>query len=194
MILTVVDPPQAEPVSLAEARKHLRIDADMTDEDGLIQAWISAARQAAEQRTGRAFARQTLRYSRNSWPTERQIALPMAPLISVESVLYTTAAGEVLLLPPEEYTVDTDSEPGRIVLAPGRYWPAVALADDRPIRITYQAGYEAVPKPAWAAMLLILGHLYEHREAVNIGNIVNEIPMSAQWLLDPLVVVFSESR
>ena len=42
-----------------------------------------------------------------------------------------------------------------------------------------------MPASVKAAILLTLGHLYENREAVNVGNIVTEMPMGAERLLWP---------
>ncbi|MGY6355676.1 head-tail connector protein [Citrobacter amalonaticus] len=36
-----------------------------------------------------------------------------------------------------------------------------------------------------AAMLLLIGHWYANREAVNIGNITTEIPFAVEALLQP---------
>ena len=55
---TQLTPPAAEPLTLAEAKLHLRVDADITDDDSLITALIVTARQQAEHRTGRSLVSQ----------------------------------------------------------------------------------------------------------------------------------------
>lgn len=87
-----------------------------------------------------------------------------------------------------EYLVDTRSEPGRICLNYGESWPSTTLRPHNGIRVTFIAGYgaaaSAVPSKVKQAMLLIIGHLYEHREEViTTGANAVEIPMGAQALL-----------
>ena len=57
----VITPVATEPVTLAQARLQVRLtDDDGTDEDTLLTAYITAAREIAEHYTGRALAPQTL--------------------------------------------------------------------------------------------------------------------------------------
>jgi hypothetical protein len=64
----IVTPPSVEPVSLAEARSYLRVDADVTSEDALITDLIAAARQDAEKITWRALVMQTWRATLDRFP------------------------------------------------------------------------------------------------------------------------------
>ena len=60
--------PATEPVSLAEAKLHLRVETVMTDDDTLIQALITAARQTAESITRRAFITQSWKLVLDQFP------------------------------------------------------------------------------------------------------------------------------
>ncbi|MBE3590004.1 MAG: phage head-tail connector protein [Firmicutes bacterium] len=188
--LRVVTPPASEPVTLAEAKLHLRVDA--TDDDALISGLIRAAREHAEQILGRALMTQTLELGLDDWPRD-EILLPMPPVQSVASISYTDAAGVVRTVDPASYVVDTASEPARVVLRWSYTWPADVLQPQSgAIRVRYVAGYQSaadIPQAIKAAILLHIGHLYENREAANIGNIVTELPLAYRALLSPHRVV-----
>lgn len=64
----LVTPPSTEPVTLAEAKLHLRIETAMTDDDTYISALITAARQSAETITRRAFIIQVWRLVLDAFP------------------------------------------------------------------------------------------------------------------------------
>lgn len=102
----------AEPITLAEAKNHLRVMHD--DEDAYIEILITAARQYAENYQNRVY------------------------------VEYTTGTGD------EAVTVEA----------------------------------EAMPEMEKAACLLLIGHLYEHREAVSCEKTVQEVPLGVKSLLD----------
>lgn len=44
---------------------------------------------------------------------------------------------------------------------------------------------DGVPPALVQAMKMYVAHLYENREAINVGNIVSEIPMGFFDLIDP---------
>lgn len=168
MKLSIIQHPVLEPVSLTEAKNHLRIDH--TEDDAAIGAMITAARQWVEQVTRRALVTQTLEV----WFPKfaRVLDLPRPPLQWVESVAYTAPDGTDDTVTTHRVIVPSESNGS--VEQPDTGWPATIVAEDA-VRIRYVAGYADtaspsagvgnVPKPLKLAVLLVLGDLYEHREA-----------------------------
>lgn len=177
MGMRLVTAPAVEPVSLEQAKVHLRVD--VPDDDALIGLLISAARAHAENVCRRAFITQQWDlfldafplYSYcgvlpgyvpvdqlpSSWMTMRNYAvrfrggridLPFPTLQAVDSVQYTDPAGALQTLAPSQYVVDNASEPGALTPAPGTYWPATQNVTNA-VRIRYTAGYgDAAAVPA----------------------------------------------
>jgi uncharacterized phiE125 gp8 family phage protein len=168
MKCSLIIPPTAEPVSLAEAKAHLRIDLDLADDDLDLEAKLSAARMYVEQVTNRALVKSTWELILDAWPRERHILMPKGKLDAVESITYTDASGAHIAMPATDYEVDAVSDPGRVVLATEASWPAVALRASNGIAIRFVAGWEPaeVPAPVRLAVLMLAGHWYRHREAV----------------------------
>lgn len=164
--LTVATAPAFEPVSLQDARLHLR--ADTTVEDPLIASLVAAVRTHQEHTLGVAMATQTLALRMDCFPGV--IELPRSPAVSVTSIAYVDGDGESQTLASSLYVVDVRSHPARIVPAYGESWP---VTRDQPnaVTVTYIAGYAEglCPYPLQAALKLRLADLYEHREASIIG-------------------------
>lgn len=170
--------PTIDPVTLAEAKLHLRVDGN--DEDSLIEGIITAAVDFFEKRTGRALINQTWSYTIDNWYASLSpvkplwLYLPRAPLSSVTSIYYTATDGVSTLWASSNYTVDTNSEPGRLALAYSKTWPVTREVVNA-ITITYVAGYGAtaasVPVGIKRALMLIIGDLYQNRETFTTGTI-----------------------
>ncbi len=175
--------PAVEPVSLTEAKLHCRVD--LSTDDTLLTALIVAAREYVEEFTRKALITQTWRLSLDQFPLSG-LKLPRPPLQSITSISYTDGAGTVTTVSNTVYTVDTDAEPGRLLLNYNQSWPTPAtMAAANPIKITYVAGYGlavAVPQKYKQAILMLVGHWYENREASS-GQSVREIPMAVESLL-----------
>lgn len=184
--LTTQSGPNVEPIPTSEAKDHLRVDS--TAEDSLIDGLVSAARSLSEQKTRRAFVQQTLDYQVDDFPDfDGDIRLPRPPLQSVSQVTYTTTDGVVNTVSSSKYVVDSNSEPGRIVLKDGEDWPDDELQVGGAVSVRYIAGYSSnatgVPVQIRQAMKLMIGHWYENREQTVVGNITHEIPLGADALL-----------
>jgi uncharacterized phiE125 gp8 family phage protein len=168
------------PVTLDEAKDHLRVVT--TDEDQYISSLCLAATDFAEKFQNRTFVKRTRTMVLDAFPTV--IRPPWPPLISVTTLKYIDSDGAEQTLSNTLYRVDAVTEPGRITVAYNETWPTIRAVTNA-ITITYLAGYgtaAAVPDDVKAAIKLIVGHLYEHREAVSEGQIY-EVPMAAKSLL-----------
>jgi uncharacterized phiE125 gp8 family phage protein len=180
--LTVIAPPAELPLNGTEIKAHLRI-SDNGSEDALIDALIAAAVTHVERSTGRALVTRTLRYQAAGFPICRgELAVPMPPLVAVESVKYYDAGGTLQTLDSDDYYVDDTTTPGRVV--PVTTWPSTQC---RPaaVQVTYTAGFGAkadVPADLIAALKLIVGHLFENREATSAADL-KVVPMAVESLL-----------
>jgi uncharacterized phiE125 gp8 family phage protein len=169
MRIAVVTPPSAELITLAEAKAHLR-----------IEALIASARQYVEAATNRALGLQTLEVQRRDFA--HCMELPRPPLRNVVSVKYldTTGAEQTLALSTYYRTVEhSDNQPGLLELKENVTLPLV-YDSAAAVRIRYQAGLDTtgspvdiVPAGLKQAMLLVIGDLYEHREAQVDAEIYN---------------------
>lgn len=142
-MLTVTTPATVEPVTLAEAKAHLRLIH--TDDDAMVSGLISAAREAVELRTGLALAAAGYLWA----PPRFGGALPLWPA-TVTAVTQWDGSARV---PVTDSRVDEAR--GRLVL--GDYCEAqVAFTADPPA---------SIPAALKASILLIVGELYENAEA-----------------------------
>jgi len=176
--LVEVTAPPVEPVTLAVARTHCRVIAygspPSNPEDALISdVYLPAAREWVEGYLRRTLVQRTRRICYGRWG--RALELLMPPVQSVTSVEYVDANGNVQTLAPDQYIVDLDAFVPRIVPASGVVWPELSIEVPNAVRITYVAGYPAVgsppdftaaiPKKFAHAILVVLGDLFENREA-----------------------------
>lgn len=159
--------PAEEPVSLGEAKAFLKVDGEA--EDGLITTLIGAARLHVEGITGRTLLAQNWRVVLDDWPGNSVVKLPVSPLISVTAVTATDDHGASHELPLDQFS----SEPDRLIV------PAVvvgmpALQERQGIEIDYVAGFgiepAEVPADLRQAMLGLVAHWHEHRDAVVIAG------------------------
>ena len=205
MPIQLVTPPTEEPVSLLEAKLHLRVDFD--EDDMLIASLITAARQAAETLTGRQLTTARWKQVLDCFPGPSLMGVPAgqaftlpghaillakAPVQSVVSINYLDMGSVNQTMPALTYTVDVACEPARITPVFGQIWP-ICLPQIGAVSVTFDAGYgtaSQVPEGIKSWIKLRVGSLYAHREevaALSRGRI-ESLPF-IDGLLDPYKVV-----
>ena len=171
-----------------EAKSPLRVDTRA--DDTFIGRLITVAGQNVESHLRRALISQTWEVVLDAFPGG-VIRLPKPPLASVTSIKYTDDEGNESTYSSANYVVDSDTEPGRVVLKSGQTWPAVTLAAANGVRVRYVAGYGAagsnVPQAIRQAILLVIGSVYENREDVLVaqGVSIGVLPFGVVALLAP---------
>jgi uncharacterized phiE125 gp8 family phage protein len=185
MALVLTAAPAAEPISLAEVKAHLRVDAG--DEDGLLSALIVAARTFIERTLGVALITQGWSYFLDFWPRAGCITLPIQPVQAVGAVKVHDGGGGSVTLDTASYAVDVLSDPARLVLT-GALPPAPSRALNA-FEVAFTGGYgdEAgdVPGPIAQALKLLVAHWFERREPVVLESSAQEVPTMVAALLSP---------
>jgi len=122
---------------MAEAKQVLRIEEDDTSLDITIGIWIKGITAEAETQTHRAFVNRRMRVTLDAFPDAIQLS---SPTFSVEAVRYLDPDGVERTMHPADYYVDKITEPGYIVPARGKSWPATE-AHVNAVTVDYTAGY-----------------------------------------------------
>jgi uncharacterized phiE125 gp8 family phage protein len=185
MALVLTSGPALEPVTVAEAKAQLRVDA--TDEDTLIASLILTSRLHVEAALGLALITQSWRLMLDRWGADAALELPLRPLQSIDAVRVLPAEGAAVVIAPTNYLADVASVPPRLVRT-GMIWPQPGKAANG-IEIDLTAGFGAaaddVPAPLRQALLLLVAHWYERREPIEVGSPETSIPNSVSDLLAP---------
>lgn len=177
MGLVQVAPPDSYPVTLEEAKRHLRVDHSF--EDDYITHLIAVSTAFFDgpgNILGRVLAPQTWELTLPAFPP-LEIPLVVGPLIDVISVQYLDEDLVSSVVDPASYYENRE----RVSVFPVSdfSWPATAVVPDS-VRVTFESGYEDAPAPSGSpepfvstvpiqirqAILLMIGYFYENREAV----------------------------
>lgn len=186
MNISLVTAPTAEPVTLQKAKDHLRVD--INDDDILIESLILLARRMSEGISNHRFITQTWDIFMDSFPGGDEIILPksLSPLVSVTHIKYTDEDDNTSTFDSANYIYDIYSDPGRIKLTKDANWPSDPLYVVNGVEVQVVVGYgnpADIPQEFKQAIMLMVGHWYENREQVTVGEVAREIPMGVEALL-----------
>lgn len=175
METTLKTAPLAYPISLDEAKQHLRIDLDDTDHDDYVTGLIDVAVNHIEMLTWRKLISQTWYGYFDDWPRGNYFELPFGTLQSATApiIKYTDVDAVQSTWSSAEYIVGTDYLKGRITLADGYTWPNEVLYPSVPIEVEFVCGYGltgvSVPPQIKHAIKIAISEFFENREVAFVG-------------------------
>jgi uncharacterized phiE125 gp8 family phage protein len=178
----VVTPASTYPVSLTEAKSHLKVDTNA--DDTLITNLIIAATQVSEEYTNRFFIDTVVNQTSTSFNGLNELF--KSKVSSVAHVKYYDSDNTQQTWASSNYVVNNEFEPCQINLVVDGTLPSIAQRVDA-VECRYTVGYGTasdVPDVIKQAILLTLGNWYENRMSVITGRTTTEMPMSAKFLLN----------
>lgn len=184
MSLKLITDSVTDPITVSEMKENSRIDG--TAEDTLVANLVASATDLCEHKVNRQFVSATWKLTLNDFPCDRFIKIDLPPLQSVTSIQYYDTDGTQQTFDSSNYTVDTNSEPGRVYLNSGSSWPSTESQRYNSVEITFIAGYGAaadVPQGIKQAITMMASHFYENREATTETNL-KDVPMAVESLLE----------
>lgn len=181
MAAILLTPPEAEPLSVSDAKAYLRVETD--DDDVLIASLIAAARSHVEALGRCALLTQNWRLVLDSWPPDGRIKPKLAPLSAVAAARVYDGAGTAHAADVESFVLDAAQgviavrpcvmpQPGRVTAG---------------IEIDVIAGFgdagSDVPQALMQALRMLLAHWYDNRGMIAIGANIVVMPPSVNALI-----------
>lgn len=157
-------------LSLADAKEHLRVVHD--DEDILIGSLRNSAVSHVERISGVALASGSWSWAMRCFPA--RVDLPIGPVTAIDTVSYLDGDG-VAQTYDDARLID-----GSVYPASGGTWPTAY--DSVTVEFTAGLTSAAEAPELLAAVKLVLGHLYENREAVS-AKAMGEVPLGVDSLI-----------
>lgn len=200
MSLSIVTDATGEPVSPAEIREQLRINS--TAEDRLLQSYVKSAVSYGENFTKRDFMPKIRKLILDNFATI--IDLPRAPISTEASnvlIQYINTTGGTSTCVKSSistclYVVDSESEPGRIILAYDSDWPDIRNQKNA-VRITYKTGYAldassnvTTPEAIKQWIKVRVGQMYQFREPIVAGETLRYLRRDfVDGMLDEFIII-----
>lgn len=181
----------ADPITVDEAKTHLRIPPGQRSDDTYIKGLIGAAREAAEAWMGRAIGLQTVTEYFEAWPNDGIFYLSINHVREVLSVTYTDPDGVEVEMDTDDFYYDLIDFPASFKLKETESIPSINTYTFNPIAVEYTAGWDPTQASEKIPDLILQGikehvaDMYVNRTPVNIardGRIAIQIPAPIQRL------------
>jgi uncharacterized phiE125 gp8 family phage protein len=178
MTLKLITPADGELITLAEAKRFMRVDH--TDDDELIEELIKGARARIEGPgpLNAVFLTQTWDLVLDKFPGS-EIMIPLAPVQHVEEVVYFDEDGLEQTVDGSNYYLDDVSRPPYLLTVGDFSWPST-LDTANALRVRFVAGFPPggsgasgendiaanLPATVRIAAQQLVSHWYERRDLI----------------------------
>lgn len=173
--------PAAEPLSLVDAKRFLRVEHG--DDDAIISSLISAARNHVEALTRCALIAQTWRLVLDRWPDGGRIAPRIGPLRSLVAARVFSAVNDASMIDPDIFVIDAAAgviaAPSWSLPVPGRSVAGIELD----LEVGFGETASGVPPTLLQAIRMLMAHWYENRGLIAIGQSVAIMPASVNAMI-----------
>lgn len=161
--------PSTEPITLAEAQLHLRLDTQGSPpshpDDALVETLITSARETIESHTGQTLSQ--TQFSMEGKVVNSELNLKTYPVTIIASVTYEDSDGAIITVDPVEYKVSNFERPSRLVFK--------SVDAEKLLTVNFTAGFtdgqspNSYPMPDLfkAATKIMVANLYENRESTS---------------------------
>lgn len=164
--------PTFEPVTLAEAKKQCEIADSVTAHDAMLGGLIALAREAVEHDTGIVCGTGTFTLKMSDWPCGEWFEISLRPVVSITSITYVDAGGDVATWDAANYALETSAVQSIVRLAYGATWPTLR-GDISGITVTFVAGHAtaaAIPRILKHMCLLDIARQFNDREGAELKD------------------------
>ncbi len=175
-----------EVLPLAAFKAHLRLGTGFAQEDvqdPVLKSFLKAALAAVEARTGKALISRVFSWSVTRWRDPCAEGLPIAPVRAIEALEISDADGADLIVSPERYGLEIDSQRPKIVARGGGFG---AIPSGGKASIRFQAGFgpewSDLPDDLAQAVFLLAAHYYEYRDETSLTR--GCMPFGVQTLIE----------
>ncbi len=171
-MITDINPPDREPVTLEAVKLFLRLDHD--DEDSFLLDLIRSAREQLETLCGTSLIERSRRLTLTP-PLSRCLTLNVSPVSALTGLTLHLQNGEEESLSLDQLSINLRANPATVSLKTLGLWGWHKRQDIAAITVDVISGYgpdiDDIPMPLRQALLLLIGQGYEHRSGRDMPSI-----------------------
>ncbi len=178
MLLRRTVPVSSWPITVDEVKQHVRVGH--SDEDAMLQGLLESAFDTVGEMTGRVLAQETWEAGFDC--VHGDLRLPKSPIIAVTGIAYYDENDVNQAAVQSDFYLFLDQDYSILRPKTGKAWPVTSRREDA-IRVTFTAGYPALPSALRAAILMICAHWYRNREAVSTEGLGSPVTLAVESMI-----------